>query len=425
MEITKTRPLKGEITVPGDKSISHRAIMLGALAKGKTEITNFLNGADCLSTINCFRQMGITVSESSDHVIVHGKGLYGLTKPTSLLYTGNSGTTTRLLSGILCGQSFESKIDGDESIQKRPMKRIIDPLTSMNASISSIHGNGCAPLLIKKSNLKGIQYHSPVASAQVKSSLLLAGLYADGCTTVTEPYLSRNHSEIMLDFFGATINQEGSTCSIIPDPVLTGRKVNVPSDISSAAYFIAAALIVPGSELLIRNVGINPTRDGILQVCRQMGADIELYNINDKNGEKTADILVRHSSLKGIVIEGSIIPTLIDEIPIIAVLACYANGRTIIRDAQELKVKESNRIDVMVKNLASMGASITGTEDGMVIDGGRNLHGAEIHSHMDHRIAMCFTVAGLASEGVTKIMESECVTVSYPSFFEDIKKVTS
>lgn len=423
MEFSKSQSLKGEITVPGDKSISHRAVMFGALANGKTEISNFLTGADCLSTISCFRQMGISIAENNGTIVVDGKGLHGLTKPESLLYTGNSGTTTRLLSGILCGQAFESVINGDESIQKRPMKRIIEPLTAMNASITSLSGNGCTPLQINPSSLKGIHYNSPVASAQVKSSILLAGLYADGITSVTEPYLSRNHSELMLNYFGANVTVDGTTCSITPDPVLVGQKVNVPSDISSAAFFIAAALIVPGSELLIRNVGINPTRDGILKVCQQMGGNITLLNIDDKNGEKTADILVKHSTLKGIVLEGSLIPTLIDEIPIIAVLACFAEGRTIIKDAQELKVKESNRIDVMVTNLSSMGAEIEGTDDGMIIDGGKTLHGAVIDSHLDHRIAMSFAIASLACEGSTQILGSECVDISYPTFYEDLNRL--
>ncbi len=423
MEIKKTKNVRGEITVPGDKSISHRAVMFGALAEGRTEISHFLNGADCLSTISCLKQMGVEIDIRPKVVLITGKGLYGLKKPKDVLYTGNSGTTTRLLAGILCGQSFTSVINGDESVQKRPMKRILDPLALMHADIKSLLYNNRTPLEIKKANLKGISYHSPVSSAQVKSAVLLAGLYADGKTSVTEPCLSRNHSELMLQYLGARIHTEGNTCTITPHPTLTGQKINVPSDISSAAFFIAAALIIPGSELLIRNVGINPTRDGIVRVCREMGGNISLLDENEYNGEKRADILVRHSDLKGITIEGSIIPTLIDEIPIIAVMACFAKGQTIIRDAGELKVKESNRIDVMVKNLSAMGAAITGTDDGFIIEGGKELHGASIDSHYDHRIAMAFAIAGLASEGTTHITDSHCVDISYPTFFKDLFQI--
>jgi 3-phosphoshikimate 1-carboxyvinyltransferase len=430
MKFQKRGPLKGQITVPGDKSISHRAVMFGSLAEGTTEVTNFLQGADCLSSIRCFRQLGIEITNnaSGDRVTIRGKGLHGLKKPEDILDAGNSGTTTRLISGILCGQSFPVTITGDESIQKRPMGRIMTPLIMMGADIKSIKGNDCAPLLINGvsaeiTRLKGIHYNSPVASAQVKSCILLAGLYADGETSVTEPTLSRNHTELMLSEFGAAVKADGSTATILPEPRLTGRKITVPGDISSAAYFIAAGLIVPNSEILIKNVGINPTRDGILRVCRQMGADITLENIIDHGGEPTADVVVRHSELKGIEIGGSLIPTLIDEIPIIAVLACFARGQTIIRDAAELKVKESNRIDVMVENLSKMGADITATEDGMVINGGKQLHGAVVESRSDHRIAMSFTVAGLMADGDTIILNPECVDISYPSFYADLQQL--
>ena len=309
----KSHPLKGEITVPGDKSISHRGIMLGALANGTTSITNFLKGADCLSTISCFQKMGIEIENTSERILVHGRGLHGLTAPTEILDVGNSGTTTRLISGILAGQDFTSELTGDASIQKRPMGRIIRPLSMMDATIESIKENGCAPLRISGHALKGIHYQSPVASAQVKSSILLAGLYADGKTSVTEPALSRNHTEIMLRSFGATVTSEGTTASILPDPDLHGQKIEVPGDISSAAYFIVAALIVPESEILIKNCGINETRDGILRVCRAMGADITVLNAHTSGGEAVSDLLVRYTpDLKGCVIEGDIIPTLID-----------------------------------------------------------------------------------------------------------------
>lgn len=420
MEITKSLPLRGELSVPGDKSISHRAVMFGSLAEGTTEVTNFLQGADCLSTISCFRQMGIDIENTPDRILIHGKGLHGLSRPDDILDVGNSGTTTRLMSGILAGQNFDCTVNGDASIQKRPMKRIMTPLSLMGADISSIPGNGCAPLHIQGHPLKAIHYQSPVASAQVKSCVLLAGMYADGITRVTEPVLSRNHSELMLNHFGASVTTESTTVSIEPDPLLEGRSISVPGDISSAAYFIAAGLLVPGSQVLIRNVGVNPTRDGILRVCRAMGADIAIMNERADSGEPTADLLVKYSSLKGTVVEGEIIPTLIDELPVIAILAAFAQGTTIIRDAAELKVKESNRIDVMVENLSRMGADIEGTEDGMIIRGGRPLHGAEIDGHLDHRIAMSFAVAALAAEGTTTIRDAECVRISYPGFYDDL-----
>lgn len=420
MKITSVKSLKGEINIPGDKSISHRSIMLGSLAKGTTEIRHFLQSADCLSTISCFKKMGIDVDNKGENVLVHGNGLRGLKAPAEILDCGNSGTTTRLISGILSAQNFDVTLTGDDSIQKRPMKRIIEPLSMMGADISSIKDNGCAPLAIHGKNLHGIHYTSKVASAQVKSSILLAGLYADGEISVTEPYVSRNHSELMLSCFGADISTHGTTATIKPADELFGQKITVPGDISSAAYFIAAGLIVPNSEILIKNVGINPTRDGIIRVCRDMGADITLLNQANISGEPAADILVRSSNLKSTVIEGAIIPALIDELPIIAVMACFAEGTTIIKDAAELKVKESNRIAVMVKNLSLMGADITETEDGMIINGGRPLHGAVIDSCLDHRIAMSFTVCGMAGEGETEILGSECVNISYPEFYRDI-----
>lgn len=416
----KSHPLKGEITVPGDKSISHRGIMLGALANGTTSITNFLKGADCLSTISCFQKMGIEIEETENEILVHGKGLHGLSAPKEILDAGNSGTTTRLISGILAGQNFSCDLTGDASIQKRPMKRIMTPLSMMGAYITSVHNNGCAPLHIKGAPLKGISYQSPVASAQVKSCVLFAGLYADGKTSVTEPFLSRNHSELMLSSFGASVQTCGTTATIEPEPVLTAQKVEVPGDISSAAFFIAAGLLIPGSELLIKNVGINPTRDGILRVCRQMGANLELLNTRTQCGEPVADILVKHSELNGTVIEGDLIPTLIDELPVIAVMAACANGETIIRNAEELKVKESNRLEIIVHHLSEMGCDITGTEDGMIIRGGKPLHGAVLDSHLDHRIAMSFAVAGLVADGETEITNADCVNISYPGFYRDL-----
>ena len=419
MEIKKAKKLSGSLSIPGDKSISHRAVMFGSLAEGTTRISHFLEGADCLSTISCFRKMGINIENTKGEILVHGKGLHGLSAPAETLDVGNSGTTTRLISGILAGQDFVSELTGDASIQKRPMKRIMTPLSQMGADIISLGGNGCAPLKISGKKLHAIHYNSPVASAQVKSCVLLAGMYSDGITCVTEPVLSRNHTEIMLNYFGADVTSEGTTAFIKPDPSLYGREILVPGDISSAAYFIAAGLLVPNSEILLKNVGINPTRDGILRVCKAMGADITLLN-ETTEGEPTADLLIRSSALHGTTVEGAIIPTLIDELPMIAVMAAFAEGTTVIRDAQELRVKESDRIQVMTENLRKMGADIQATEDGMIIHGGKPLHGAEIDSHLDHRVAMSFAVAGLLSEGTLSIKNGECVNISYPEFYSDL-----
>lgn len=432
-----SHPLTGEVTVPGDKSISHRAVMFGAIAQGTTRIRNFLMGADCLSTIDCFRRLGveIDVDGSSGHVAVHGKGLRGLKASagsqssdrlpgsTAMLDTGNSGTTTRLISGILAGQDFPSRLFGDASLNSRPMKRIMEPLSLMGAHIRSVSGDGCAPLSIEPGQLHGIHYRTQVASAQVKSAILLAGLYADSPTSVTEPSLSRNHTELMLKGFGADVssivNEDATaTASIRPCRELYAQNIFVPGDISSAAYFIAAALLVPGSSLLIKNVGINPTRAGFLSVCRDMGGDITLLNERRAGGEPSADLLVKHSSLHSLTIEGSMIPTLIDELPVAAVLAAFADGTTVIRDAAELKVKESDRIATVTANLRAMGCDATPTDDGMVIRGGTPLHGSVIDSYMDHRIAMSFAVAGLAADGETRIKNANCVDISFPGFYD-------
>lgn len=420
---TQNHGLRGEVTVPGDKSISHRSVMFGAIAKGLTEIDGFLQGADCLSTISCFERMGVSIENRGERMLVFGNGMHGLKEPDGVLDCGNSGTTTRLLSGLLSAQPFCVTLTGDESIRKRPMKRIITPLSQMGASIKSVNDNGCAPLFIEGQRLHGISYQSPVASAQVKSAVLLAGLYAEGETRVTEPYLSRNHSELMLAHFGADVRTEGTTAVLRPARELFGQKISVPGDISSAAFFIAAALMVPGSELLIRNVGINPTRDGILTVCRSMGADIEILNPSAGSGEPVADLLVRHSSLHGTEIGGAVIPTLIDELPVIAAMACLADGKTVIRDAAELKVKESNRIAVMTEGLSAMGARVEETADGMIIHGGSPLHGAVIDSRKDHRIAMTFAVTALAASGQTEILDADCVSISYPGFYGDLKRL--
>ena len=425
-KITRITGLKGTLTVPGDKSISHRAIMFGSLAEGTTTIHGFLKGADCLSTIDCFRKMGISIEEKEDTIYVHGKGLHGLHKPEETLDVGNSGTTTRLISGILAGQNFDTVLSGDASLNSRPMGRIMKPLSMMGADITSVHDTGCAPLSIKGRSLNAIHYNSPVASAQVKSCVLLAGLYANGKTSVTEPALSRDHTERMLRSFGANIVSNKNTCTITPPETLHGQHIEVPGDISSAAFFIVAALITPNSEITINNVGINDTRAGILKVCQDMGADITLLNTREEGGEPVADLLVKTSSLRGTIVEGDIIPALIDELPVIALMACFAKGQTIIKDAHELRVKESDRIAIMTENLGAMGADIIDTDDGFIINSRSDntipaLHGASINCSMDHRIAMTFAIAGLNADGETIITDSDCVDVSYPGFFAQLE----
>ena len=435
MKITDSYSFRGELSVPGDKSISHRGIMFGAISNGLTEITNFLQGADCHSTISCFQKLGIPIENQGTRILVHGKGLHGLTSPSQVLDVGNSGTTTRLISGILAGQSFESTLDGDASIRKRPMKRIFTPLSEMGATFqcwdpdSFPHSllatdSGCAPFTIKGGSLTGLHYQSPVASAQVKSAVLLAGLYAEGTTSVTEPVLSRDHTERMLSGFGAKITSVDTTASIQPEPMLEGQKIHVPGDISSAAYFIALGLITPHAEILIQNVGINPTRSGMRETALAMGGNLTLQNERTVSGEPVADILVKSSSLHGTTIGGSAIPTLIDEIPVLAVMAAFAEGTTVIRDAQELKVKESDRIKAITENLSAMGGIVTPTDDGMVIVGGAPLHGTKICTFQDHRIAMAFTIAGFQAAGETTLDDRQCVAISYPSFFEDIKAIS-
>lgn len=415
--------LRGTVTVPGDKSISHRAVMFGALAEGDTHITGFLMGEDCLSTISCFRKMGVAIDVSDDEVVVHGAGLHGLKAPTELLYTGNSGTTTRLLCGILAGQPFRSTLNGDASIQKRPMGRIIKPLRMMGASIDGKEGNLC-PLTIQPAALKGIRYELPVASAQLKSAILLAGLFADGQTTIVEPAASRDHTERMLRGLGANVETNDKAITLTPPETLHAVDVNVPGDISSAAYFLVAGLILPDSEITIRNVGVNPTRTGILDALEAMGADIErLHERGDV--EPVCDLRVRSSKLHGAEIGGDIIPRLIDELPVLAVAAAFAEGETVIRDAQELKVKESNRIAAMTAELSRAGADVTETEDGMILRGGKQLHGAAFTSYADHRVAMSMAICALACEGESSIDDPACVAISYPTFFETLDSLKS
>lgn len=415
--------LRGEITVPGDKSISHRSVMLGSIAKGDTKISGFLTGEDCLSTIDCFKKLGIDIEVNGTDVTVHGKGLKGLSAPAETLDVGNSGTTLRLMSGILSAQPFTTRLTGDSSIQKRPMGRVASPLGLMGAKITSENEKMTAPLTIEGQRLHGIDYTLPVASAQVKSALILAGLYADGETRITEPEATRDHTEIMLNYLGADIRKEGDTIVVRPAAELTGRDITVPGDISSAAYFIAAALISKDSEVLIKNVGVNPTRTGIITAFKAMGGNIELTNERTVCGEPVADILVRSSRLHGVVIKGAIIPKLIDEIPVIAAAACYASGETVIADAAELRVKESDRIKTMAAELGRMGATVIQTDDGMIILGGIPLHGAVCESYNDHRVAMSVAVAALGAKGETQIKDCGCVDISFPGYFDALKSL--
>ena len=420
MELSRKAGLRGEIAIPGDKSISHRAVMFNALAHGEARITGFLNSADCVSTIRAFTAMGAQVRQDGTECVVRGAGLHGLRQPDGSIDCGNSGTTTRLISGILAGQTFGTRLTGDASLSKRPMRRIMEPLSMMGAEIVSEQGNDCLPLSIRGGALRGIRYESPVASAQVKSAVLLAGLYADGPTTVIEPERSRDHTERMLRAFGARISVDGLSVTTEPCERLEAQDIAVPGDVSSAAFFLAAGAVCPGSEILLKNVGLNPTRDGAVRMLQAMGADLTVLDRKDIGGEPSADLLIRHSALKGCTIEGSIIPTLIDELPVLAVCAAYADGETVIRGAKELRVKESDRISAVCEGLSAMGADVEELEDGMIIRGGRALHGAEIRCFDDHRIAMSFAVASLAAEGTTVLQGAECVNISYPAFFRDL-----
>lgn len=419
MVIQKIKKAIGQIKVPGDKSISHRAVMLGSLANGVTEISGFLKGADCLSTIDCFRKMGIDIDINGENVTVHGNGLRGLKKPDEMLYTGNSGTTTRLLCGILAGQNFDTSITGDSSIQKRPMGRVVQPLSMMGAKIE----NEYCPLYITGTKLHGIDYKMPVASAQVKTAIILAGLYADGETVIHEIEKSRDHTELMLSAMGADLTVDNLDITVKPTNDLTAVNVDVPGDISSAAFFLVLGAIMPNSQITVTNVGINPTRTGIIDVLKDMGADITLENVHTSAGETVANITVRSSSLKGTTVGGDIIPRLIDELPIIAVAAVFADGQTVIKDAQELKVKETNRIRAVVDEFNKCGIDITETDDGMIINGGKSIHGADFKTYGDHRMAMSLTVLAQLADSESTLDDSDCACVSYPTFFDDFYKL--
>lgn len=413
--------LTGEVTVPGDKSITHRAIMLGALARGVTEIRGFLDAEDCWSTVECLRTLGVRVTLKGRRLFVEGKNKK-LIKPAKELDAGNSGTTARLLLGILAGQDFQATLTGDPSLQKRPMKRVIEPLQQMGARFEG--DAETLPVTITGGNLEPVNYQSPRASAQVKSAVLLAGLFADGTTVVEEPYRSRNHTELMLSRFGARIEVDGSRVSVQGGTVLKSGQVRVPGDISAAAFLMVAAAIIPGSELLIKNVGINPTRSGIIDVLLEMGAAVELKEEKSWGKEPVADIVVKgKSGLKGVKIGGEIIPRLIDEIPALAVAALVAEGDTVISGASELRVKESDRISALAGELRKLGADLEETEDGMIIRGGPELKGANLDSCGDHRIAMALAVAGLVAQGETAVWGAEVINISFPGFMQSLRSL--
>lgn len=421
--IRPARTLRGAVTVPGDKSISHRALMLGAIADGDTVVENFLEGEDCLATLTCFRVMGVDIDgPASGRVIIHGRGLHGLLEPSEVLDAGNSGTTMRLLLGILSGQPFFSVLTGDESLRKRPMGRVVNPLRSMGARITGRKDGELAPLAVQGGGLRPVDFASPVPSAQVKSALLLAGLYAPGVTSVTEPALSRDHTERMLEQFGAQVVRSGLAVSVKGEPALKGTRIRVPGDISSAAFLMVAACIVPDAAVKIRGVGLNPTRTGALEVLRAMGAKIEVAP-GTSGGEPVGDITVYSSDLRGVEIGGELIPRLIDEVPVLTVAAAYAKGKTVIRDAAELKYKESNRLATMAMELSRLGAAVEGLPDGLIIHGGRPLRGTRVESHGDHRVAMALAVAGLAARGETAVGGASAVNVSYPGFAESIEQL--
>ena len=423
-KIRRAPTIHAEIKVPGDKSISHRSIMLAALANGSAQITGFLPSEDCLSTMKAFQQLGVHIERVDETtLIVHGtRGKF--TAPSGDIDCGNSGTTMRLLSGILAAQPFRSRLVGDASLSKRPMKRVMQPLAQMGARITAEGGDGRAPLVIEGGELQGIAYNSPVASAQVKSAVLLAGLFAKGTTSVTEPEQSRDHSERMLAWHVAHPRRNGLTVSVLGGQSMESRDFDVPGDISSAAFWLVAAAAQPGARLMVRNVGLNPTRTGILAVLIRMGAHVnEMVEISE--GEPRGSVEVRGTRLKATTIGGKEIPNVIDELPILAVAAALAEGRTVIRDAKELRVKETDRIAAVAMSLRAFGVQVDEREDGMEIVGGCLLHGAEVQSFGDHRIAMSAAILGLFSEGQTIIHDTDCVATSYPGFYETLQSVVN
>ena len=416
-------PLVGELTPPGDKSISHRAVILSSLATGKSKITGFLNSEDTLSTVKAFKNLGIEIKSDNSELIIKGMGLRGLSTPAKIIDAGNSGTTARLLLGLLCGQSFDSEITGDRYLVKRPMGRVVRPLELMGAEITGENGSDNLPLRIKGQMLNAISYKLPMASAQVKSALILAGLYAEGITEIIEPQKTRDHTERMLRHFGVNIEISNNRLKVGDYGNYSASELLIPSDISSASFFIVAALINEGSELLIRNVGLNPERKGVIEILVKMGGNIELLEQREECGEPVGDLLIKSSRLKGIEIMGDLIPKAIDELPVLAVASCFAEGNTTIKDAGELRVKETDRIKAITSELKKLGAKITELDDGMIIEGTHALKGIECESWGDHRVAMSVAVAATRAEGETTINDSSSVNISYPDYFVALEKL--
>ncbi len=418
--IGKSGPLMGEIITPGDKSISHRAVILSSLAVGTSTINGFLKSEDTLSTLNAFINMGVEIHMTPEILKINGVGIHGLKKPFKTVDAGNSGTTARLLMGLLSGQEFISGLTGDKYLRKRPMRRVVDPLKLMGADITGENNADNLPLIINGRKLKSIKYRLPVASAQVKSAIILAGLFADGETEIIEPQKTRDHTERMLNHLGSHLRTDDKSIFVSPVEKLNPSNLNIPSDISSAAFFIVAALINKGSEIILKNVGLNTARTGILEILKRMGGSIEIQDKRIECGEDVGDLVVKSSDLKGIEISGEDIPRAIDELPIIAAAACFAEGRTVITDAKELRVKETDRIKAVVSEFSKLGADITELEDGMIINGSQQLKGNICDSWGDHRIAMSLAIAATLSSGETTINNSECVNISYPEFFDTL-----
>jgi len=422
--VHETRQLRGEVTVPGDKSISHRAIILGSLAQGKITVRGLSSGEDNRRTVKIFQQLGVSIKKGGPaEYVIGGRGLHGLQEPASVLYAGNSGTTTRLMAGVLSGQAFFSVLSGDESLNARPMKRVVKPLREMGAKISGRDDGNYAPLAIQGGKLRAVSFHLPVASAQVKSAIVLAGFYADGTTTVQEPAQSRDHTERMLRYLGAPLHVSGTGLAVTGGSQLNGDLIEVPGDPSSAAFLIVAGILAREADVLVRGVGINPTRIGFLEILQNMGARIELLNQREMSGEPVADVSVKAGRLKGVFIEGEIIPRAIDELPILAVAAACAEGTTTIRDAHELRVKETDRIAAMCAELKKMGADIEPRDDGMIIRGREKLRGASCTSYGDHRVAMSLAVAGLVAQGETTVEDCACIRTSFPGFMECLQSL--
>jgi 3-phosphoshikimate 1-carboxyvinyltransferase len=424
--ITPAKQLKGVVNLPGDKSICHRVALFGSLASGTSIISNFSPGKDCSSTLSCLKALGVPISRKPDNIVrVHGAGRSGFTEPNNVLNAGNSGTTTRLLSGILAAQPFLSVVTGDASLRSRPMRRLIEPLRSMGADVEGRRQGSFAPLVIKGKKLHGTTYTLPVPSAQIKSAILLAGLFAEGKTIVKQNQISRDHTERLLKQMGAQIEIAGNDVILTPDNnTLTQVEMCVPGDISSAAYWLVAGAIHPDARIKIMNCGNNPTRTGILDILKEMGAKITIENQRSEYSEPVADLFIESSKLSGVEIKGEIIPKLIDEIPILAVAACFARGTTVIKDAAELRVKESDRIATTVKELSALGAQIEELPDGMKIVGGSKLLGTRVKSYFDHRLAMSLAIAGLTAQGKTTIENAHCVDISYPQFWEQLEALT-